>query len=196
MNKKAEQGRTTRERLISIGLGLFAEHGYEGTSIEAVLRESGLSRGALYHHFDGKDALFAAVLEQVEQDVAAKLAPVVMAAAPDPVAELRAGCLAWIRLVADPVVRRIILIDGPAVLGWHEWRSVEERHGLGLFKIALAEAAEQGRLPAERADLFAHMLMAAMNEVALLVAQAEGDEQSIAEGEAALEDFLGRVLGV
>jgi len=196
VNKKAEQGRTTRERLISIGLGLFAEHGYEGTSIEAVLRESGLSRGALYHHFDGKEDLFAAVLEQVEQDVAADLAPVVMAQAPDPVAALRVGCLAWIRLVADPVVRRIVLIDAPAVLGWHEWRSVEARHGLGLFKIALSEVAEQGRLPAARVDLFAHMLMAAMNEVALLVAQAEGDEQAIAEGEAALEDFLGRVLGL
>lgn len=196
MNKKAEQGRTTRERLISIGLGLFAEHGYEGTSIEAVLRESGLSRGALYHHFDGKEALFAAVLEQVEQDVAARLAPVVMAEAPDEVAALRAGCLAWIRLVADPVVRRIVLIDAPAVLGWHEWRSVEERHGMGLFKLALSDVAEQGGLPADRVDLFAHMLMAAMNEVALLVAQAEGDERAIAEGEAALEDFLGRVLDV
>jgi AcrR family transcriptional regulator len=195
VNRKAERGQATRERLIGIARRLFAEHGYEGASIEAVLRESQVSRGALYHHFNGKEALFEAVLESVEADIAQRTAAAGADAA-DPVAALRAGCLAWVRLAGDPVVRRVVLIDAPAVVGWHRWREIEERHGFGLLKAALQPIAEQGLLPRERTDLFAHMLLASMNEVALIIARAEGDAAAIAEGEAAVEDLLERVLRV
>src|SRR5271169_5466410 len=104
------------DRCPFVATQLFAAHGYDGTSIEAVLAESGVSRGSLYHHFAGKDALFWAVLEGVAARVGEQL-EAVERDAPDPVAALRAGYLAWIRLAGDPVVQQTVLIDAPAVLG-------------------------------------------------------------------------------
>src|ERR1700753_4239450 len=109
MNRNVERGQATRTQLIEVATGLFAARGYEGTSIEAVLADSGVSRGSLYHHFAGKDALFLAVMEEVGTRTAQ---PVMdeMLTAPDPVAALRIGCLGWIRLAGDPVFQQIMLI--------------------------------------------------------------------------------------
>src|ERR1700749_3597176 len=126
MNKNVERGQATRTHLIEVATRLFTSPGYEGTSIEAVLAESGASRGSLYHHFAGKDALFLAVLENVGTMVAAQVTAA-MAGAGAPVAELRAGSLAWIRLAADPVIRQVMLIDAPVVLGWERWRELDEQ---------------------------------------------------------------------
>ncbi|NUR92249.1 MAG: TetR/AcrR family transcriptional regulator [Nonomuraea sp.] len=186
MNLKAERGAATREQLVVIATRLFAEHGYEGTSIEAVLKESGLSRGALYHHFAGKDALFEAVLEAAELDVAAKLARAT-AGMKDPALALRTGAKAWIRLAGDPVIRRILLIDAPSVLGWERWRAMEERHAFGQLKLGVQA---MGVFPDDQVDLQAHVLLAAINELALLAARSE----STADAEAAVEEFLTRQL--
>ena len=90
MNKNVERGQATRAHLIDVATRLFAAHGYDGTSITAVLAESGVSRGSLYHHFPGKDALFWAVLEGVAARVGQQVADAERDA-PDPVAALRAG---------------------------------------------------------------------------------------------------------
>lgn len=194
MNKNAERGRATRERLIEIATRLFAAHGYDGTSIEAVLRESGMSRGSLYHHFAGKDALFWAVLEDLETRIGAALAEATRDA-PDPVAVLRAGCLAWIRLAGDPVVQQIMLIDAPSVLGWRRWRELDEKHALGDIKAALTYAAEAGRLDRSQVDMSAHILLAAVNEVALVIARADDPGAARAEGERAVRRLLDGMLG-
>ena len=117
MNKNVERGQVTRAQLIDVATRLFAAHGYDGTSIEAVLAESGVSRGSLYHHFAGKEALFLAVMEAIGLRAAQPVLEA-MNDALDPVAALRLGCLGWIRLAVDPVVQQIMLIDAPAVLGW------------------------------------------------------------------------------
>src|SRR5207344_2626905 len=141
-NKNVARGEATRGQLIAIARRMFAERGYEDTSVEAVLREAGVSRGSLYHHFASKEALFEAVAEDVETSVGVQT----LAAAggsDGPVAALRAGSLNWIRLAGDPVVQRILLIDGPSVLGWERWRAMEERHALGLIRMVLEAAAAQ-----------------------------------------------------
>ncbi|MEV0348091.1 TetR/AcrR family transcriptional regulator [Nonomuraea sp. NPDC050680] len=186
MNLKAERGAATRDQLLAIATRLFAEHGYEGTSIEAVLQESGLSRGALYHHYAGKDALFEAVLEATEAGIGVKIVEAV-AGITDPAESLRSGVLAWIRLAGDPVIQRIVLIDAPSVLGWEKWRAMEERYSFGMLKAALRAT---DAIPAGFLDLHAHMLLAAINESALLVARG-GDRET---AEAAVEEFLRRVL--
>jgi AcrR family transcriptional regulator len=186
MNLKAERGAATRDQLLAIATRLFAEHGYEGTSIEAVLQESGLSRGALYHHYAGKDALFEAVLEATEAGIGVKIVEAV-AGITDPAESLRAGVLAWIRLAGDPVIQRIVLIDAPSVLGWEKWRAMEERYSFGMLKGALRTT---GAIPADFLDLHAHMLLAAINESALLVARGGARETA----EAAVEEFLRRIL--
>jgi len=194
MNKKLERGQSTREQLIAIATRLFGERGYEGASIEAVLRESGVSRGALYHHFDSKEALFEAVFESVETSVSHEIVAAT-AGIDDPVEALRAGSVAWVRLAADPVVRRVVIIDAPAVLGWDRWREIESRYGLGMLKVALQGVADAGRLRADLVDLFAHMVLAAMNEIAQLVARADDAEPAIRQGEAAVDELLTRLLG-
>ncbi|GIH74894.1 TetR/AcrR family transcriptional regulator [Planobispora longispora] len=186
MNLKARRGAATRDQLIAIATRLFAEHGYEGASIEAVLQESGLSKGALYHHYAGKDALFEAVLESVEADAGAKIAEAVREI-DDPAEALRTGVLTWIRLAGDPVIRRIVLIDAPSVLGWERWRALEERHAFGMLKAALHAT---GALPEDQVDLHAHVLLAGINEIALLVARS-GDGGN---AEAVVGELLRRLL--
>src|SRR5579859_1839276 len=144
-NKNVERGRATRAHLIEVATRLFAAHGYDGTSIEAVQAESGVSRGSLYHHFPGKEALFLAVLEEVGGRIGREAEEVTRDAA-DPVALLRAGGRLWIRNAGDPVVRQIWLIDAPAVLGWQRWREIDEEGPLGLIRDCLTYAAGTGRI--------------------------------------------------
>lgn len=193
MNKKAERGRATREQLVEIATGMFAEHGYEATSIEAVLRSAQVSRGALYHHFTGKESLFEAVFESVELDVSRRLAEAITGVT-DPVEALRTGCLNWVALAGDPVVQRIVLIDAPSVLGWQRWRELEERYGLGMTKAAMAQVAAAGRLPARYADPFARMLLASLNEIAIEITRADDPESAMRDGREAVEELLRRLL--
>ena len=194
MNRNVERGAATRAHLIEVATRLFSERGYDGTSIEAVLAESGASRGALYHHFPGKDALFWAVGEGVGCRIGAQVLAA-MEGAGDPVAELRAGLLAWIRLACDPDVRQIVLIDAPAVFGWQRWRELDEQGNLGAIRAALAYAAEQGRLDPGHVETFAHTILAAANEVAMMIARAEDPAAAVSAEERAFAAFLDRLLG-
>ena len=194
MDKRAERGQSTREQMVAVATRLFGERGYEGASVEAVLRESGVSRGALYHHFTDKKALFEAVLEAVEADAARRTVEAA-AGLTDPAAALRAGCEAWVRIAGEPQVRRIVLIDAPGVVGWARWREIDEAYGFGNLKAALAAIAATGRLDAELVDLFAHMILAALNEIALIVAQSPDREEATRRAQSAVDQLLTRFLG-
>jgi AcrR family transcriptional regulator len=193
MSKKVERGQATRLRIIASATTLFSELGYEATSIEAVLRESGVSRGALYHHFDSKDALFEAVLEAIEAD----LAQAAIAASrdiSDPAKALRAGCDVFLDLTQTAKVRQIVLVDAPAVLGWQKWREIESRYGFGLLKAALEAAAARGQVRQDLVDVFAHMLLAALIEVALMVSRADDPAEALKSGRTALGELMDRLL--
>jgi AcrR family transcriptional regulator len=194
MNKNVERGQATRAHLIDVATRLFAAHGYDGTTIEAVLADSGVSRGSLYHHFPGKDALFLAVMEEVAVRAAQPVLDA-MRDAPDPVAALRVGCLGWIRLAGDPVVQQIMLIDAPAVLGWQRWRELDEQSTLGVIRAALSYAAEAGSIERRHVNTFAHIVLAAANEVAMMIARADDPAAALSAGESAVAEFLDRLLG-
>jgi AcrR family transcriptional regulator len=193
MNKNVERGQATRAHLVEVATQLFAAQGYDGTSIEAVLAEAGISRGSLYHHFAGKDALFWAVLEGVVARVGEQLAALERDA-PDPVAALRTGYLGWVRLASDPVVQQTVLIDAPAVLGWQRWRELDEQGNLGWIKTALTYAAEAGRIERQHVDVFAHIVLAAANEVALMVARADDPVAALPGAESGFAEFLDRLF--
>ncbi|HXA27298.1 MAG TPA: TetR/AcrR family transcriptional regulator [Candidatus Angelobacter sp.] len=193
MNLRVEKGQATRRQLVAAATDLFATQGYEATSIDSVLDAAGVSRGALYHHFAGKEALFEAVLEDVEVQLAADVVAAA-GAAEDPRRSLQAGCLAWLQRLRDPVVRRIVLVDAPAVVGWARWREIDECHWFGLLKAALAESLPPSRLDPTSLDVLAHMLLAALNEVAFVIARADDTEAAARAGEAAVVDLLGRLL--
>ena len=191
--KRAAQGRATRGQLIEVATRLFAEHGYEGTSIEAVLSAAGVSRGALYHHFAGKEALFEAVVSAVSEQVTVKLTETVQGCA-DPLDAMRTAALAWIDLAADPVIQRVVLVDAPSVLGWDRWRAMDDGRTLGALRAMLQAVSDSGRLPAELVSPFSHMILAALDEIVLVVARSPDSTAAVAEGRMAVEALLDRLL--
>jgi AcrR family transcriptional regulator len=191
-NKNVARGEATRAHLIEIATRLFASRGYEDTSIEAVLDEAGVSRGSLYHHFASKEALFEAVLEDVESRVGAQTMEAALAA-DGPAAALRAGCMAWIKLAGDPVVQRILLIDAPSVLGWQRWRALDEQP-LSLMKEVLQAVADEGKLRAELVETLAHVLLASVNEVTLLIAGSSDQAAAMKAGAETIDELLLRLL--
>src|ERR1700729_244810 len=194
MNKNVERGQATRAHLVEVATRLFTANGYDDTSIEIVLAEAQVSRGSLYHHFQGKEALFWAVLEGVGSRVSEQIAAEVRAA-PDPIAGLRIDCLAWIRLAVDPVVQQTVLIDAPAVFGWQRWRETNEQSNLGWFRADLSYAADAGLIDPAHVDVFAHIVLAAINEVAMMIARAPDPAAALPAAESAVTEFLNRLLG-
>jgi AcrR family transcriptional regulator len=193
MTRRAAQGRATREQLIEVATVLFAERGYEETSIEAVLAAAGVSRGALYHHFGGKDALFEAVLAAVENGVTARLAAEI-AGAPDAVSAVESAALAWIEMAGDPVIQRIVLSDAPSVLGLERWRAMNEEYSLGATRLLLQAVADEGRLSPELVAPFATMLLGALDEIAMAIARADDREAALATGRHAVRELLRRIF--
>jgi len=189
VNQRVEQGQATRAALIDVATELFATNGYEATAIPAVLAAAGVSRGALYHHFESKEALFEAVLQSVEAEATLKVTRAARGAT-DPLDGLRRGCAAYLAMCRDPVVRRISLIDAPAVVGWERWREIDEQYSFGLIKAAIAAIAAGGRVKPELIDVMAHMVLAALLEVALLVARADEGRLAIRRGQAAVDELL------
>ncbi len=194
LDKRNERGQATRENIIAAAKRLFTERGYAETSTDLVLQTSGISRGALYHHFVNKEALFTAVLEAVETDVTMQ----VVAAAQkenNPLGALRTGCAAWLSLARDPAVRQIALIDAPSVLGWQAWREIDNKYALGLLKSALHAAAVAGSIRENQVEIYAHMLIAMLGEIALLIARSDDAEGSLRSGQEAVEQLISRLVG-
>ena len=190
-NKNIERGQSTRARLVAVATELFAERGFENTSVELVLERAGASKGSLYHHFANKEALFEAVLDAVE----ARVAHATVDAArgiEDPVEALRAACRAWLRLAGDPVVRQIVLLDAPAVMGWEKWREIDERHAFGILKGAVQATAVAE--DAASADVLAHVLLASIIEIAMLIARSNTPRKALRSGDAALDRLFAGVL--
>ena len=139
---KAEQSEATRAALMDAARGLFAERGYPAVATEEIVRAAGVTRGALYHHFDGKEELFAAVYEQVEADLVAELGEMATEAS-DPLDALHRGAAAFLEACRRPEVQRITLIDAPSVLGWERWREIGVKYGFVLIEEVLRAGMEQ-----------------------------------------------------
>jgi AcrR family transcriptional regulator len=185
---QADRTAATRAALVAAARTLFATDGYADVGTERIAQATGVTRGALYHQFPAKADLFAAVLEAVEVDLTARLVEVVAAApADDTVAGLIRGADAWLDACAEPEVQRIVLLDGPAVLGWRRWREVGLRHGLGLVTALLTEAMAAGDVPVQPVAPLAHVLIGALDEAALYVALAADPRRARAEVGAVLQ---------
>jgi AcrR family transcriptional regulator len=192
-DKTRPEGITTRDHIIAVARQLFATYGYLATSTEKVLARTGISRGALYHHFENKEALFAAVLEAVERDLAAGAAQN-LGASPDPVEALRTALGSFLRRARDQEIRSIVLTDAHSVVGWQKWREIEERYGLGLLKTALARISESGRIAPAMVDVYAHIILASMIEIAFMISRSEDSAAEIERGTLAMNQLLERLL--
>jgi AcrR family transcriptional regulator len=170
--RKAEQAEATRRELLAVARELFAAHGYAATSLERVARDAHVTRGALYHHFDGKRGLFRAVYEALEGELVARVAAAV-AAAPQPARQLEAGVDAFLDACLDPAVQQIVLLDAPSALGWDLWHELNGVYGLGLVRAALAAGMELGTVERQPLEPLAHLMLGALNEAALAMARAD-----------------------
>src|SRR5262245_41713596 len=139
---------------------------------EEIVRAAGVTRGALYHQFRDKSDLFAAVAEEIEAEIAERIASAAGTEA-DPVDALRSGTRLFLDACAEAEVERIILLDAPAVLGWEAWRDLAGRYGLGLVQLALQSAMDAGAIAPQPVAPLAHILVGALNEGALYIARAE-----------------------
>lgn len=164
-----QEADATRRALLKAGRALFAREGFDAVSADAIAAEAGVTRGALHHHFEGKPGLFRAVLEETMAEVASRLVAATEGAH-DPLDALERGLLAFLETVPKPTYLRILLVDGPAVLGWHEWRAIDLRHGLGLVRGALQAAAHAGRLRVSDVEATSHILAGALVDAAMLIA--------------------------
>ncbi|MCW6007980.1 TetR/AcrR family transcriptional regulator [Micromonospora sp. CPCC 205371] len=185
---RERQRQQTRQALLRESRHLFAAHGYGAVGLAQIVQSAGVTKGALYHHFDSKADVFRAVLEQVQGEVAEK----VVAAAEahdDPWTQLTAGCQAFLAASTDPMIQRIMLIDGPAVLGWHEWRAMDEAASARHLADALAVLIDGGVIAAQPVAPLAHLLSGAMNEAALWLATST-DPDDLAKTWTALSALL------
>jgi AcrR family transcriptional regulator len=189
MDGRIARGEATRERLLVSARAQFGTHGYDGASLDAILAEAGVKRGALYHHYASKQELFEAVVDRVMAEVTERVMRAA-GAVPDPLESLRIGCRTWLRAALDPEIQRIVLLDAPAVIGWTRWREIDEQRTLGGLRRNLELIAAQGRLADADIDLLAHMVLASVSEAALLIAGSERPRAALRAGERAVDLML------
>jgi AcrR family transcriptional regulator len=188
MRRTQEERRAaTRAGLIAAARRLFGERGYAAVSIEEIADAAGVTRGALYHHFEDKRALFRDAFEDVERSLV-----MTSAASPEKDAwtNLLAGCSAFLDACLERDVQQIVLIDGPSVLGWDEWRAIEDDYGLALVSAGLKAVMAAGYIKQQPVGPLAHLLLAAINEAGLVIARAPDVAAARAEVGATLEGLL------
>ncbi|MEU5878919.1 TetR/AcrR family transcriptional regulator [Spirillospora sp. NPDC047279] len=186
MTTRAEQREHTRRTLVATSRDLFATKGYGAVGLSEIVRAAGVTKGALYHHFESKADLFRAALEQVQREVGDDVAAAA-AAHDDPWDQFTAGCQAFLTASTAPGVQRIMLIDGPAVLGWNEWRAMDEANSARHLAEAVEELIEKELIPKQPAAPLTRLLSGAMNEAALWLASTP---QALPDTTAALTRLL------
>ncbi|MER6005675.1 TetR/AcrR family transcriptional regulator [Nonomuraea sp. NPDC052116] len=185
---RAQQREQTRQALLRESRRLFADRGYGAVSLSEIVAEAGVTKGALYHLFESKAELFRAVLEQVQQEVAETVARTADVH-DDLWTRLTVGCQAFLTASTAPGVQRIMLVDGPAVLGWTEWRAMDEAASARHLAEALTDLIKEGTIAPQPVAPLTHLLSGAMNEAALWLAGSD-DPADLPATQAALARLL------
>jgi AcrR family transcriptional regulator len=187
-DRRVAQGDATRASLVKAARELFGEEGYVDTSIDEIVARAGVTKGAVYHHFEGKEGLFRAVFEQVHREVTDQAAAEFLG--PDSWNALLDGCALWIDAHLDPAVRRIALQDARAVIGWDDVRGIENRFGAVALRGALRKAMHAGVLEQRPLRPLALLLMGALGEGCLYIAESNDPAEARNEVLALITDML------
>ena len=182
---------STKRTLVDVARTLFTQHGYAGTSLDQVVAGAQVTKGALYHHFTGKQALFEAVFDEVEEEASAQIRSAVHHHA-DPWQMAQSGLRAFLAVVQQPGYRRIVIQEGPVVLGYERFREQEERSTFSNVLTIVASVLSAGPLemdePMQRT--FARIFFGAMSSAGESVSLAEDPEAASARVEAAIGIIL------
>jgi AcrR family transcriptional regulator len=186
---KIQQGQKTSAELSAIARKIFSIRGYSDTALEEIVREAGVTRGALYHHFEGKKGLFLAAFKDAQTDIANRI--------------IRGGMgerSAWEKLISctyaffeacrDPELQRIVLIDAPAILGWGVWRRVDEEKTHNILRSLLKDLIDKGIIKPLPIEPLTHLIAGAANEAVLWIAGSEDPNKAFDEAWSAMETLL------
>ena len=174
---------------------LWGERGYAAVSTPEIAKAAGVTRGAMYHQYADKSELFLAVLEAVEMDVIEGLGAAVAAAQPKtPAGALRIAADAWLEVASEPEVRQLVLLDAPSVLGWAGFREISLRYGLGMTEQLLTAAIEAGELAPQPVRPLATIMIGALDEAAMSIANAEDPAREKDEVREVLENLIDGLL--
>ena len=187
--RRQEHALDTRESLVAAARALFAERGYAATPIDEIVRAARVTKGALYHHFADKRELFRAVVRSVQLGWVERIRAAV-ADEPDAGRRLELGLDAFLESCLDPETQRIVILDGPAVLGPEELHAVEDAHGLAMIEETLADAMDSGDLDRVPVGPLSHILLGALNAAAIAIARNPDHEAARAEMGVALERLV------
>jgi AcrR family transcriptional regulator len=190
-----ERSAATREALITAARRLWGQRGYAEVGTPEIATTAGVTRGAMYHQFADKAALFSEVVEVVEQEVMARMATLVATSGgATPADAIRAAVDAWLEVSADPEVRQLILLDAPSVLGWAGFRDVAQRYSLGMTEQLLTEAIKGGQLARQPVRPLAHVLIGALDEAAMAIATSEDPKRARRETRQVLQRLIDGML--
>ena len=187
--RRAQYSASTKRALIEVATELFAEHGYASTSLDAIVAGARVTKGALYHHFAGKRALFEAVFEQVEREASKSIHDQIKGER-DPWEKARTGLRAFLEVVREPTYRRIVIQDGPAVLGYERFREQEERSTFANVLSIVTSVLSTGAWELDEAmqRTFARIFFGAMSSA--------GESVSLAEDPEAASDRVEAAIGI
>jgi AcrR family transcriptional regulator len=190
-SRRAQYSASTRRALVDAAEGLFTEHGYAATSLDTIVAEARVTKGALYHHYSGKQALFEAVFERVESAGAASI-QASLKGHQDPWQKALSGLHAFLEVVRQPSYSRIVIQDGPSVLGYERFREQEERSTFAyvLDIVGAVLSAGDWKLDAEMQHTFARIFFGAMSSSGTSVSTAEDADAEADRVEVAIAFIL------
>jgi AcrR family transcriptional regulator len=171
-SRKEEYAEATRAALVAAARRLFGQQGFAAVSIEEIVQEARVTRGALYHHFDDKQALFRAVLETLESELAERMRSAARAES-RPWEQLRAACYAYLDACLERDVQRIVVLDAASVLGWQTWCEIDKRYGLGVLRERLEATLEAGLIDPQPLEAVAQLVLGALNVGGRVMAEAK-----------------------
>lgn len=189
MRRPPEVAEQTRRALIHAARVLFAENGYAATPLSMITDSALVTKGALYHHFRGKKDLFTMVFTELESELLANI-NAAATAEPDSWRRVVGAAEAWLDASLDPEIQQILLLDGPAVLGWDTWREIDTRLSLGPIEAALTNAMRAGTIREQPIEPLAHLLIGALNEASLAITRSADRRIARKEVGAALVGLL------
>lgn len=178
MSKKIIEGEKTRALLLKVARKLFSE-GYESVSTPDIAGAARVTRGALYHHFDDKKEIFREVVLQVAAEIVAKINESALVHATDPKSAVVEGCVEFLKVASNPEFRQIFLLDAPTVLGWSEWRRIDEKFGLGSLREGLSACSEAGLLDPRDIVTVSLLISGALNEMVFFLAETRSKKMDL-----------------